>query len=85
MIGQQTIRDRIASANERAKLLSTFLNAIGLGLIGFGVIRPLTDGGVSLVATSWIAVAGWCVAGLAFHAAGHYFLGYLRKEKPNEL
>ena len=39
----QTTRDRLAAFNERVKLFAGFLNAVALGLIGFAVLRPLTE------------------------------------------
>jgi hypothetical protein len=58
------------------KLFPGFLNAVGLGLIAFALIRPLVEQGAVLGRiTLW-----WSVAGLALHAAAHYVLGMLRKE-----
>ncbi len=68
-------RDLIATHNERVKLLSGFSNALGLGLIGFAVLRPLTEDAFSL---TWLT-AWWGAAGLAFHVAAHYILRRLRK------
>ncbi|OYW59081.1 MAG: hypothetical protein B7Z10_09215 [Rhodobacterales bacterium 32-66-7] len=74
----QTLRDPIASWNERLKLVAAFLNAIGLGMIGFAVLKPLTEDitSISLV-TVW-----WGLAGLAFHAISLYVLGKMRKAAP---
>ena len=70
--------DRLATHNERMKLLAGFLNALGIGLIGFAVLRPLADpDAAGLGLTAW-----WGIAGLALHAAAHYVLGYLRKDTP---
>ena len=71
------VPDPIATHNERVKLLAGFSNAIGLGLIGFAILRPLTEntlvfGGVSL----W-----WGAAGLVFHGFSHYVLGRLRRSE----
>mgnify|MGYP001209323719 CR=1 FL=1 len=60
--------------NERLKLAANFLNALGIGLIGIAVLRPVVETG----ATSYLALAGWSFAGLALHGASHYILGYLR-------
>ncbi|MFC3059632.1 hypothetical protein [Paenirhodobacter populi] len=73
-----TEKDALAIHNERMKLLAGFVNAIALGLIGFAVLRPLTDsltGGLS-----W-AVAGWGIVGLAMHGLSHYILGNIRKQE----
>lgn len=68
--------DRLAAFNERVKLFSGFLNAIGIGLIGFAVLRPLTE---TPSDPTW-AAAWWGTAGLALHAVSHYILGRMRKE-----
>lgn len=60
--------------NERLKLLANFTNAIGIGLIGLAVLRPMVETGSS---NYWI-VALWALAGLALHGVSHYILGYLR-------
>ncbi len=40
MIG---IRDDLLVWNERVKLFAGFVNAIALGLIGFAVLKPVTE------------------------------------------
>lgn len=69
------MHDAIAAWNERVKLIAGFLNAVGLGLIGFAVLRPLTEDmtRISLL-TLW-----WGLAGLVFHAISLYVLGKMRK------
>lgn len=69
-------RDALAIHNERMKMLAGFVNAVGLGLIGFAVLRPLTD---SLDNAAW-ATLGWGLAGLAMHGLSHYILGNIRKQ-----
>ncbi|MCR9086211.1 MAG: hypothetical protein NXH97_05650 [Rhodobacteraceae bacterium] len=69
-------RDAIAGHNERVKLMATSLNAVGIGLIGFAVLRPLTDNPAGLT----LSALWWIVAGLAFHALAHYVLGRLVKK-----
>jgi hypothetical protein len=71
-----TERDALAIHNERMKALAGFVNALGLGLIGFAVLRPLTD---SLTNAAW-ATLGWGIAGLAMHGLSHYILGNIRKQ-----
>ena len=72
----QTIRDPLAGYNERVKLFANFLNAIGLGLIGFAVLRPLTESlNNATLSTLW-----WGMTGLAIHAIAHYVVGRIRKE-----
>ena len=70
------VRDPLARHNGSMKLLANFFNAIGLGLIGFAVLGPVTTG---LVLAGWAALA-WGVIGLAMHAAAHYILRYMEKE-----
>lgn len=66
-------RDPIATHNERTKLFASFVNAIAIGLIGFAVLRPLTENPISVTLLS----AWWGLAGLALHALSHYVLRYL--------
>lgn len=69
------LRDDISVHNERVKLFAGFLNAIGLGLIGFAVLRPLTDPSQVFEGTIWV----WGPAGLVLHGFSHYILGMMRK------
>jgi len=70
------LRDEILVHDARVKLFSGFLNAVGLGLIAFALIRPLVEQAAVLGRiTLW-----WSVAGLALHAAAHYVPRMLRKE-----
>jgi hypothetical protein len=49
------------------KLLAGFSNAIGIGLIGFAILRPLTeDLGSASRSTLWRGLGG-----LAFHGVAH--------------
>ena len=74
------LRDDLAAFNERVKLIATSLNAVGLGLVGFAVLRPATDVPMTLGAVSvW-----WALLGLAFHVSGHYILGMLKKEADDD-
>ena len=38
-----TTRDPLVAYNERVKLFANFMNALSLGLIGFAILRPLTE------------------------------------------
>lgn len=69
-------KDLLATFNERVKLLAGFVNATGLGLIGFAVLRPLTE---TPITVTW-GSAWWGGCGLAFHILSLYILGFLRKE-----
>ena len=71
-----TARDPLAAYNERVKLFAHFLNALGLGLIGFAVLRPLTESlGNANLSALW-----WGMTGLAIHGIAHYIMGNIRKE-----
>ncbi|OSP55286.1 hypothetical protein BV911_08675 [Pseudoruegeria sp. SK021] len=69
-------RITVAVHNERVKLFAGFLNAISLGLIGFAVLRPITD---DISQVSWITL-WWGLAGLVIHGFAHYIMGMMRKE-----
>lgn len=72
----QTICDPLAGHNERVKLFANFLNATALGLIGFAVLRPLTESlGNANLSTLW-----WGMTGLALHGISHYVMGRIRNE-----
>ncbi|WP_241557848.1 hypothetical protein [Falsirhodobacter deserti] len=68
-------RDPLATFNERVKLVASFYNAIGLGMIAVGVVRPLSDG----TRLSGLSITLWIAGGLAFHALALYILRYMKK------
>ncbi|WP_435168193.1 hypothetical protein [Falsirhodobacter sp. 1013] len=68
-------RDPLASYNERVKLVASFYNAIGLGMIAVGVLRPLSEG----TGISALSISVWIVGGLAFHVLALYILRYMKK------
>ncbi|WP_295043366.1 hypothetical protein [uncultured Paracoccus sp.] len=72
----QTIRDPLAAYNERVKLFANFLNAVALGLIGFAVLRPLTES----LRNADLSTLWWGMTGLAIHGISHYVMGRMRKE-----
>lgn len=74
------LRDELATHNERVKLGVSFINALSIGLIGFAVLRPLTDPDVSMSTQTGV----WGLVGLALHGLAHYILGMLRKEAAND-
>ena len=80
MSDRSHIRDDLLIRNERIKLASSFLNAIGLGLIGFAILRPLTE----VVGLSTVSALSWGTTGLVFHGLSHYILGYLKKEAEHD-
>ncbi|WP_249218814.1 hypothetical protein [Falsirhodobacter algicola] len=69
-------RDPLACHNERMKLMAAFLNAVGIGLIAVGVLRPLAEG----VTVTGLSLFLWVAVGLVFHVLALYVLRYLRKE-----
>jgi len=71
-----TVRDPLAANNERVKLFAGFINALALGLIGFAILRPLTES----LANANLATVWWGIAGLALHGFSHHILGLIRKE-----
>ena len=60
------IRDPLAVYNERVKLAAGLFNAIGIGLLGFAVLRPITEDMASLDRLS----AAWGTVGLAMPRRG---------------
>ncbi|MGQ0567604.1 MAG: hypothetical protein ACT4OK_21415 [Gemmobacter sp.] len=69
------VHDPVAEWNERVKLFAGFVSALGLGVFGFGVLRPLTEDLSSLsLLTIW-----WILVGLVLHGSSHYVLRYMRK------
>ena len=73
-------RDVIAAHNERTKLTAQTLNAVGVGLIGFAVLRPAAEDVTSLETTSLV----WTLLGLALHGVARHLLSYLRKEPKDD-
>lgn len=72
----QTVRDPLVAYNERVKLFANFMNATALGLIGFAVLRPLTES----LSNASLSTLWWGATGLAMHGVSHYVLGRIRKE-----
>lgn len=72
----QTVRDPLAAYNERVKLFANFMNATGLGLIGFAVLRPLTES----LSNANLSTLWWGMSGLAMHGVAHYVMIRIRKE-----
>lgn len=69
------ITDPVVVYNERLKLFASSLNAIALGLIGFAILRPISES-VSLLS---ITSLWWGAVGLVLHGVSHYILGNLKK------
>ena len=72
----RTERDPLATHNERVKTLAGFLNAVGIGLIGFAVLRPVTEA----LANATLSSLWWGLGGLALHGLAHYVLGEMRRK-----
>lgn len=68
------VQDPLSTHNERVRLFSSFLNAVGLGLIGFSILRPVSESATVGAVSLW-----WGSCGLAFHALAHYILRHMRK------
>jgi hypothetical protein len=66
-------RDLGTIRNERIKLGSGFLNAIGLTLIAFALLRPVTQDLSELTPLSFF----WVGFGIALHVGAHAMLGRL--------
>ena len=71
------IPDPTATHNERVKLRTNLMHTVGLGLIGFAVLRPAVEDVSSLGA----AEAAWFAGGLVFHQLGYYYLGKMRRDE----
>lgn len=71
-----SVRDPIATHNERVKLFAGFVNALGLGMIGFAVLRPMVANPADI---SW-ANMWWLIAGLVMHGFSHYIMRYMRRK-----
>ena len=63
-------------ANERIKLLASLLNSLALGVIGAGVIVPVTQNPGGL---PWQSLA-WFVFGLALHSVAQAVFAFMRDE-----
>lgn len=71
-----TARDTLTAFNDRIKLFAGFLNAIAIGLIGFAVLRPLTES----LSNASLYTLWWAVSGLIIHALAHFVLRRVRRE-----
>lgn len=80
------VQDRVASHNERVKLLAGFVNAIGIALLGVGALAPtITFLGQPGSTTLNLSVLTASTAlGVALHLLAHYVLTYLKKAVPND-
>lgn len=71
-----TLRDPISIWNERVKLFAGFLNALGVGMVGFSILRPVIETQAVPESYSWL----WGAAGIAMHLMAHYVIGRLKKD-----
>lgn len=67
-------RLRAKRQNERIKLLVSFLNTLGLAIIGAAFVVP---GLVSLSAVQWT----WVAVGVILHLSGQAAFGLLKSEE----
>ena len=70
-------RDPLATHNERVKLRAGFLNALGIGFLGFAFLRPLVEGTFALNLLTVVFLA----TGLVLHRSADYILKYLETEE----
>ncbi|MGI3170804.1 hypothetical protein ACRARG_16765 [Pseudooceanicola sp. C21-150M6] len=68
-------KDRLTIWNERVKLFAGFLNTIGIGMIGFSVLRPVIEEKAIPESLGWV----WAAAGIVMHLCAHYVMGRMRK------
>ncbi|KEO55378.1 hypothetical protein [Thioclava pacifica] len=68
--------DDLSIYNERQKIMATSVNAIGLALVGFAILKPV----VEQSRHDPMQLAVWGIIGLALHGISHYILGNLKKE-----
>ena len=70
-------RDEVGGYNERLKMIATSINAIGLGIIGLGTVRPFLDPdiGVGIAAVASLAVA------LVLHGVALYIVSKVETDK----
>jgi len=78
---QRGRRDELAIYNERIKLRATTLNSMGLGFVGFSLIKPLIDDGPRSIG---VTEAIWIVVGVALHYVARYILGMLKTEERDD-
>ena len=70
-------RDEVGAHNERMKMIATSINAIGLGVIGLGTVRPFLDPEIGI----GIAVGASVVVALVLHGLALYVLGKVETDK----
>ncbi|MBC7145571.1 MAG: hypothetical protein H5U24_09225 [Thioclava marina] len=68
--------DDLAIYNERQKVMATSVNAIGLALVGFAILKPVVEQNRH----DPVQLMVWGIIGLALHGISHYILGNLKKE-----
>lgn len=70
-------RDEVGAYNERLKMLATSINAIGLGVIGLGTVRPFIDPeiGIGIAAVASIGVA------LVLHGTALYIVSKVETDR----
>lgn len=72
----RTAPDPLATNNERVKLFANFVSAVGLGLIGFAILRPLTES----LANADLSTLLWGPSDSLMHGFLPYSPTLIRKE-----
>ena len=70
-------RDRVGAFNERLKMIATSINAIGLGVIGLGTVRPFIDPQIGFT----LVVPASLAASLVLHGIALYIVSKMRTDK----
>lgn len=60
--------------NEQLKAAANFVNALALGVLGVGLLKPLLEDGAS----DYGEMITPTLMGIAIHLFSYYILGYLR-------
>ena len=71
--GRRDAKSRCTIRNERVKLASGFMNAVGLTLIAFALLGPVTKDISALTPLSFL----WVALGVGLHFGAHCALGWL--------
>ena len=70
-------RDEVGAFNERLKMIATSINAIGLGVIGLGTVRPFINPEVGFI----LVVPASFAASLVLHSLALYIVNKVRTDK----
>ena len=70
-------RDEVGAFNERLRMIATSINAIGLGVIGLGTVRPFIDPAVGFT----LVVPASFAAALVLHGIALYIVSKVRTDR----